>query len=83
MEDENMYNKVSKFDSRPKIDSYNDMEADNIDEEVDDMEEEDENDMCSIELSLSGYHLNPESIKEKQLTEEQMLEIFRDDQNLI
>jgi len=39
MEDENLYHKVSKFDSRPKIDSYNDMEADNIDEDVDELEE--------------------------------------------
>jgi hypothetical protein len=39
LNEDDKYNRASKFNSGIKIDSYNDMEADNIDEDVDELEE--------------------------------------------
>ena len=50
------------------------MEADNIDEDVDELEEQSktndqDEDFCQIELSLSGSYLNKKYIEQNKLTE--------------
>ena len=67
IEDENMIRKVTKFDSRPKMDSNYEIDVDEVDDEdvnnineFQSKSEEQDDDFCSIQLSLSGYHLNPE-----------------------
>ena len=51
------------------------MDADNIDEDVDELEEQsktndqEDEEFCQIELSLSGSYLNENYIKKNKLTE--------------